>query len=194
MAQEITQMEVKKLFFTIAAILFSRRKFWQDFFSAVTSSEKNLQKDYALPVIAMVQLVKFPLIGTPRLAMYTALATFMLDIAALYLVTGGMLRLFDSGRAGASDTDATALAVFSLTPVWLVEPFYFLGGWSWLFAAVAAVYAVVILIDGLNVFFERNPPPVRSPLANASLLLVGVCIALFIVERGIIRLIDTLHV
>jgi hypothetical protein len=194
MAPEITQMDIKKLFFSIAAVLFSRRKFWQDYFSAGSSAEKNLQKDYVLPVIAMVQLVKFPLVGTPRLAMYTALATFMLDIAALYLVTGGMLRLLDSGRASASDTDAAALAAFSLTPLWLVEPFYFLGAWSWLFAVVAAVYAVVILIDGMNELFERNPPPVRAPIANASLLLVGVSIALFIVERGIIRLIDTLHV
>ncbi|MBM3423603.1 MAG: hypothetical protein FJY09_10245 [Chlorobi bacterium] len=187
-------MDIKRLFLSIAAVLFSRRKFLQDFFSARSSAELNLQKDYALPVIAMVQLVKFPLVGTPRLAMYTALATFMLDIAALYLVTGGMIRLLGSGQAAASDTDAAALAAFSLTPLWLVEPFYYFGGWSWLFASVAAVYAVVILIDGINELFKRNPPPVRVPHANASLLLVVVSIALFVVERGIIRLIDTLHV
>lgn len=194
MAEEITSMELKKLFFTIAAVLFSRRKFWQEFFSSGTDSESNIPKDYVLPVIAMVQLVKFPLIGTPRLAMITALLTFMLDIAALYLVSGGMLRLFDGSRSGVTDTAAAALAGFSLTPVLLAEPFYLLGGWSWLIAAAATGYAVIILHEGMSRLFKRDLSPLRPPVRNPALLLVGVSTALFIVERGFLRTLNTLPV
>jgi hypothetical protein len=194
MAQEITQMDLKNFFLTILAILFTPRRFWQEYSFRTPESGENLQKDYALPVIAMVQLMKFPIIGTPRLAMFNALATVVLDIAALYLITGVMLRLLERERIVLPETAATALAAFSLTPIWLAEPFYFLGGFSWLIAAVATGWAIRILGEGMRFLFERHPLSANPPQRNAALLIAVVSAAIFLVQRSFHRLIDTIPV
>lgn len=180
----------------MAAILFSFRQFWEEFFSQSSDvPQGNVLKDYSVPVIAMMQLVKFPLIGVPRLAMIVAIATFLVDVAALYLVAGGLSGFIDNGRNRSQPPEeATALAGFSLTPVWLVEPFFFIEGWNWLFAALSICYAFLICRSGLVVLAGRTMRPGRSAMRNSALLLVTVSTAVFFVERALLRLFNGLPI
>jgi len=185
MAQEIVAMSIKKLFSTIIALLFSHRQFWEDYRSGKAGVVDNVLKDYAVPVIALVQLVKFPLIGIPRQAMIIAIATFLVDVAALYLITGGIMRFFDGTPQNRQEQMITAVIGFSLTPVWLAEPFYFLGSWSWVFASAAILFSLFISANGFSLLFDRIN---QSAMRNSALLLVTVCVAVFVVERGMLRL------
>jgi len=185
MAQEIVAMSIKKLFSTIIALLFSHRQFWEDYRSGKAGVVDNVLKDYAVPVIALVQLVKFPLIGIPRQAMIIAIATFLVDVAALYLITGGIMRFFEGERQNRQEQIITAVIGFSLTPVWLAEPFYFLGNWSWVFASAAILFSLFISNNGFSLLFDRTN---QSAMRNSALLLVTVCLAVFVVERGMLRL------
>lgn len=198
MAQEIIRMDLKKLFATIEAVLFSYRSFWDGHFTTSKTGTPggNVLKDYSVPVIAMVQLVKFPVIGIPRQAMIVAIATFLVDIAALYLITGGMARFIDAEGQSQTEERMTSLAGFSLTPVWLAEPFYFIDGWNWLLAALAICYALLICRSGFLILGERylQPATARPVMRNSALLFVTVCAALFLVERGILRLFNELPI
>jgi len=190
-------MDLKKLFSTIAALLFSFRAFWEEYFSGERSGNQwNVLKDYSAPLIAMVQLLKFPIIGVPRQAMIVAIATFLVDIAALYLISGGMVRFVDTEGRRETEERVTALAGFSLTPVWLAEPFCFIDGWNWLFASLALGYAFLICRSGFLLLAERylQPAPSRPAMRNSALLFVTVCAALFLVERAILRLFNGLPI
>jgi len=59
-------MGVKELFSAIFSLLFQYRKFWKNLKEGATGDEFNVLRDYAVPVIALVQIAKFPLIGLPR--------------------------------------------------------------------------------------------------------------------------------
>ncbi len=170
------------------ALLFSHRQFWEDYRSGKAGVVENVLKDYAVPVIALVQLVKFPLIGVPRQAMIIAIATFLVDVAALYLITGGIMRFFEGERQKRQNRQEqmiTAVIGFSLTPVWLAEPFYFLESWSWVFASAAILFSLFISGNGFSLLFDRIN---QSAMRNSALLLVTVCLAVFVVERGMLRL------
>ncbi|MCF8383618.1 MAG: hypothetical protein K9G39_08535 [Chlorobium sp.] len=181
-------MDVKKLFLTIWAVLFSCRKFWTDFRAGAPGIGANVLKEYSVPVIAMVQLVKFPVIGTPRQAMITAIASFLADMAAIYLLAGGTMRLLDRENRNDIEESVTALTGFSLTPLWLVEPLCFIDGWNWLFSAAAIVYAMLLWRCGFFLLLERKAPPAGSALRNSSILLVAVSAAVFLLEKGMFRL------
>ncbi len=181
-------MDVKRLFLTIRAVLFSCRKFWTDFRAGSPGIGANVLKEYSVPVIAMVQLVKFPVIGVPRHAMITAIASFLADMAAIYLLAGGTMRLFDRERNSDVEESVTALTGFSLTPLWLAEPLFFIDGWNWLFAALAIVYATLLWRCGFLLLLERKTPSSGSALRNSSILLVAVSVAVFLLEKGMLRL------
>ena len=89
-------MGVKELFSAIVTLLFHYRKFWRDLKDVAVDDEFMALRDYAVPVIALVQLAKFPLIGQPRQAMMFSIADFLIDIAALYLMMGVQLFLVQS--------------------------------------------------------------------------------------------------
>jgi len=135
-----------------------------------------------------VQLVKFPVIGVPRQAMITAIASFLADVAAIYLLAGGAMRLFDRERRNDLEESVTALTGFALTPVWLAEPLCFIEGWNWLFAAAAIVYAVLLWRCGFLLLFAAEAQPGGSALRNSSMLLVAVSAAVFLLEKGMLRL------
>ncbi len=181
-------MGIKELFSSILTILFRYRKFWRELKADGRTEELDLQREYAVPVIALVQLMKFPLIGVPRTAMFFAIANFLVDVAALYLVTGGAAALL--ARSGAKNTQAKVLTIFcySMTPVWLFELFYFTGSWSWLFAAFALSYTLVISRNGLSVLFALDEALCAAAMRNVALFLVLVNGAAFLVIKALMRL------
>ena len=145
-------------------------------------------REYAVPVIALVQLLKFPLIGVPRSAMIFSIANFLVDIAVLYLVTGGAAALL--GRTGSRNTQAKMVTIFcySMTPVWLVELLYFTGSWSWVFAALALVYTLVISRNGLSVLFALDEALCGAAMRNVAFFLVMVNTVAFLVIKALMRL------
>ncbi len=182
-------MDVRKLFLTIRVVLFSCRKFWADFRASGSGSGANVLREYSVPVIAMVQLVKFPVIGVPRQAMITAIASFLADMAAVYLLAGGTMRLLDRENRNDIEEGVTALTGFSLTPVWLAEPLFFIDGWNWFFAAAAIVYAMVIWRCGFLLLLDRKSSPSGGgALRNSLFLLAAVSVAVFLLEKGMLRL------
>lgn len=121
----------------MAALLLQTRTFWQEFSAGRLPAGREVLGAYAVPVIAVVQVLKFPLVGEPRPAMFLAIATFVIDVAALQLAIGGASRLLER-QAGEPDADVPAIVAYAMTPVWLSEPFAFTGP-LWAGVAVLAI-------------------------------------------------------
>lgn len=190
MAQEVRSMGVKWLFRRLFSVLVHPVLFWKE----VRDGEAgvNAMKEYALPVIAMVQLCKFPVIGVPRTAMILTLVSFAVDVSVLYLVAGVLTRMIGTrSRATVSDRVMTVLS-YALTPLWIVEPLFFTGRITgMLFAAAALVYAVMIIRAGLAAMFDDMGKNIDGLHAKSALVLVMASSASFLVMRGLIRLFTT---
>ncbi|MEI6758210.1 MAG: hypothetical protein WCK85_10165 [Chlorobium sp.] len=181
-------MGVKELFSAIFTILFRYRKFWLDLRQSNSGEEFNVLRDYAVPVIALVQLAKFPLIGVPRSAMFFAGANFLIDIAALYLLAGGAAYLLDRERSESIQSGTLTVFSYAMTPVWIFELFCFTGNWSSLFAFFALAYTLVIARNGLVVLLRLDSALSATALRNIALLALTVNSATFLLVRALIRL------
>ncbi len=181
-------MGVKELFVAIATLLFRNRTLWRDLKEGISGKEFNVLREYAVPVIALVQLAKFPLIGVPQPAMFFAITNFLVDIAVLYLVAGGVGYLLGQERTENSKAMMLNVVCYSMTPVWLCELFYFTGLWSWLFAVTALSYTLVIGKNGLTCMLDLEPVASRPVLRNTALFVVLVNIVAFLLINAAMRL------
>ena len=181
-------MGTKELFSAIFTLLFRYRKFWRDRKEAAPNDEFNVLKDYAAPVIALVQIAKFPLIGQPRQAMIFAIANFLIDIAAIYLIMGGTAYLLSRERSERIKAGMVTVFCYSMTPVWIGELFYFTGSWSWLFAFLALSYALAIGKNGLAVMLDFEVAIPVNVLRNTALFVVTVNTSVFLLIRAVMRL------
>jgi hypothetical protein len=178
-------MGLKILFATVFAVLFTPGSFWRDLKNGDLS--QNPLKDYSLPVIAVVQLCKFPVIGVPRTAMMFSLVSFIVDVSVVYLLAGAIVYLIDREQPEAVQQRVLILLSYALTPVWLIEPFYFAGGWSWFFAAAALSYALVIGKSGMSVLLEEEVGRFEWLPARTAVLFIMVNTASYLLIRGLIR-------
>ena len=181
-------MGTKELFSAIFTLLFRYRKFWRDRKEAAPNDEFNVLKDYAAPVIALVQIAKFPLIGQPRQAMIFAIANFLIDIAAIYLIMGGTAYLLSRERSERIKAGMVTVFCYSMTPVWIGELFYFTGSWSWLFAFLALSYALAIGKNGLAVMLDFEVAIPVNVLRNTALFVATVNTSVFLLIRAVMRL------
>ncbi|NTW57221.1 MAG: hypothetical protein HGB20_09295 [Chlorobiaceae bacterium] len=181
-------MGVRALFSFIIAVLFRYRTFWMTLKENPPGDETALLRDYAVPVIALVQLAKFPLIGVPKSAMFYGLANFLIDVGALYIMVGGASYLAEHNRLKANPSGMLAVFCFSLTPVWISELFYFAGHWAWLAAVIGIVYAIVINRQGLVTFLGLEPSASGGLLRNIALLQVLTDFAVLMLLRAVMRL------
>ncbi|NMW21580.1 MAG: hypothetical protein HKK67_08110 [Chlorobiaceae bacterium] len=183
-------MGVKELFLAIFSLLFRYGNFWNDLKKREVThgDEFNVLRDYAVPVIALVQLAKFPLIGLPRPAMFFAIANFLIDIAGLYLMMGGAAYLFARENTETPQGGIVTVFCYSMTPVWLFELFYFTGRLSWLFAFIALSYALVIGRKGLAVMLDVISGVTGNALRNTALFVITVNTAVFLLIRAVMRL------
>lgn len=183
-------MGIKELLTAVFSLLFRNRRLWHSIRELPLDEEFNVQKDYAIPIIAFVQLLKFPLVGLPGRAMYFAIASFLIDIAALYLMTGGGAYLLAKEGEKNVPQKTNILFCFSMTPVWLGELFYFTGSWSWLFAALALGYALFAGRNGLKELFGLDLPLSGTQLTNTALLALTVNLSAFLLIRAVMRLLN----
>ena len=181
-------MSVTELFSAIFKLLFQNSSLWHDLEKGNEGDEYSVLREYAIPVIAMVQLVKFPLIGVPRAAMIVAIVNFLIDIAALYLMTGGAAYLLVQERTESIKVRTLTVFCYSMTPVWLFELFYFTGFPSWLFAVIALGYTLFIGRNGLKLLFDHEKPLSASALRNTALFVVVVNMLAFLLISSIMRL------
>ncbi len=181
-------MSVTELFSAIFRLLFHNSGLWHDLKKGSEGDESSVLREYAVPVIAMVQLVKFPLIGVPRTAMIVAIVNFLIDIAALYLMTGGAGYLLAQERTESIKARTLTVFCYALTPVWIFELFYFTGFPGWLFAFLALGYALVIGRKGLQHLIELDKPFSASALRNTALLVVMVNTVAFLLISSTMRL------
>jgi len=181
-------MGVKELFVAIFTLLFRNSSIWRDLKEGISGKEFNVLREYAVPVIALVQLAKFPLIGVPQPAMFFAITNFLVDIAVLYLVAGGVGYLLGQERTENSKAMMLNVVCYSMTPVWLCELFYFTGLWSWLFAVTALSYTLVIGKNGLTCVLDLEPVVSRPVLRNTALFVVMVNIVAFLLISAAMRL------
>jgi len=181
-------MGVKELFLAIFTLLFRNNSLWRDLKKGVPGEDFNVLREYAVPVIALVQLAKFPLIGVPQPAMLFAIINFLVDIAVLYLITGGVSYLVTREQSESGKAMMLNVIGYSMTPVWLVELLYFTGSRSWLFAVIALSYTLVIGKNGLTVLFDLEPAGSRPVLRNAAFIVVMVNIVAFLLIGAAMRL------
>ncbi len=178
-------MGLKWLFRTIFSVLFHPEAFWKE--TGVHRRDVNAMKDYAAPVIAMVQLCKLPFMAVPRAAMYLAVVSFVVDVAVLYLLSGLLVSVLGYDTPESVQDDVLNLLSFSLTPVWLAEPFYFTGPWRWLFISVAISHALLISRFGLRAMLEKEIPQVDAHFGKSAFLIAAATITSFMISNGLIR-------
>lgn len=181
-------MGVKELFVAVFKLLFHNRTFWSDLKTGFSGAEFNVLLEYAVPVIALIQLAKFPLIGVPQPAMFFTITNFLIDIAALYVMMGGAVFLLAGEQSERVKVMTLTVVCYSMTPVWLVELFSFTGLWSWLFAFFALIYTLVIGRNGLAVMLDLEGGVSFSALRNTALFVVLVNSVVFFLIRAAIRL------
>ncbi len=181
-------MGIKELFVAIVTLLFRNRTLWRTLKEELPGKEFNVLREYAVPVIALVQLAKFPMIGVPQPAMFFAITNFLMDIAVLYLVAGGVGYLTAREQSESSKAMVLKVVCYSMTPVWLVELFYFTGIQSWLFALLALSYALVIGKNGLTILLDLEPTLSRPVLRNSAFFVVLVNIVAFLLISAAMRL------
>jgi len=180
-------MSVTELFSAIFRLLFQNGRFWHDVEKGGERDEFSVLREYAVPVIAMVQLVKFPLIGVPRAAMIVAILNFLIDITALYFMTGGAAYLLAQERTESIKARTLTVFCYSMTPVWLFELFYFTGFPGWLFAILALSYTLFIGRNGIKLLFLDRPFS-TSALRNTALFVVVVNMVAFLLISSTMRL------
>lgn len=179
-------MGLKWIFTALFSVLFRPEVFWSD--ARERFREVNAMKDYAAPVIAIVQFVKLPFIGMPRMAMLLAVISFTVDVAVLYLLSGAIVSLAGSDRPESIQHDVMTVLSFSLTPVWLAEPFGFAGAWRWVVMAAALVYTLVIARTGMQSMLGNADPVVVETFSRQSAFLVAVAVMIsFLLQNGLIR-------
>ena len=181
-------MGVKELFVATITLLFRNSTLWRDLKEGIPGKEFNVLREYAVPVIALVQLAKFPLIGVPQSAMFFAITNFLVDIAVIYLITGGVGYLVAREQSESSKAMMLNVVCYSMTPVWLCELFYFTGHWSWLFAFIALSYTLLIGKNGLSVMFDLEPAVSRPVLRNVAFFVVMVNIVASLLINAAMRL------
>jgi len=181
-------MSISKFFSAIISVLFTPRRFWQSVSLTAESEQSDVLKDYAVPVIALVQLLKFPLIGVPRMAMFFSIAVFLVDCAAMYLLLGGVSSFSELSDKKESTGAIMRVLCHAMTPVWLVELLYFIHGWNLLFAFVAVAYALMLVRIGFSVMFKDDPERSAGLFRSTALLFTGVNMASFLVIMALVRL------
>jgi hypothetical protein len=181
-------MSVTELFSAIFRLLFHNSSLWRNLEKGSEGDGSRALREYAVPVIAMVQLVKFPLIGVPRSAMIFAIVNFLIDIAALYLMTGGAVYLLSQDRTESCKARTFTVFCYAMTPVWLFELFYFTGFPSWLFAFPALGYTLFIGRKGLKHLIEFDKPLAAPALRNTALFVVMINTVAFLLISSTMRL------
>ena len=179
-------MGLKWLFSTIFTVLFHPEAFWKD--GGGRRDGVNAMKDYAAPVIAMVQLVKLPLVGVPKPAMILAIVSFIVDVAVLYLLAGAIASAAGRDRKPPLQEDILSMLCYALTPVWLAEPFYFADAWRWLFLVGALVHAFLILKPGLHAMLDLETAQVDALTGKSALMTCAASLASFMAMTGLIRM------
>jgi hypothetical protein len=178
-------MGLKWLFAALFSVLFRPEVFWRD--ARERFREVNAMKEYAAPVIALAQFVKLPFIAVPRMAMLLAVIGFTVDVAVLWLLTGAMVSLAGAERPESIQHEVMTALCFSLTPMWLVEPFGFAGAWRWLVMAAAIVYTLFIARLGMQAMLGSGEPGVEVFSRKSAFLLAMAAMISFLLQGGLIR-------
>jgi hypothetical protein len=179
-------MGLKWIFTTMVSVLFRPDSFWKEYRERM--QEANAMRDYAAPVIAIVQLCKLPFIGVPRMAMLLSIISFTVDVAVLYLLSGAIVSIAGSAeRPEAIQNDVMMVLCYSLTPVWLAEPFLFTGSWRWLFMAVALVHTLFISRLGILAVLGHENPRIEAFSRKSGFLVAMATVISFTLINGLIR-------
>lgn len=183
-------MGLKALFMTIVSVLFHPEVFWTD--ARERLGEVNPMRDYAAPLITIAQLLKLPIVGVPRMAMVLAISGFVIDVAVLYLLAGAIGSLAGADRTEALQMDVMTILSFSLTPVWLAEPFYVLGVWRWLVMGAALMYAVLITRLGMYSLLGLETPKIETLWRKSGVLMATATFISFMLVGGLIHLLTSI--
>ncbi len=181
-------MGLKWLITTMFSVLFHPEAFWHD---REARHEVNAMRDYAAPLIAVVQFFKMPQVGVPRLAMIMAVVSFIIDVAVLYVLAGGIAALAGRHRRAEVQEGVLTMLCYVLTPLWLVEPFSFIAAWRWGFLALALLHAFVGLKAALPETFGAAMTA-ESLTWKADLMLAVAALASFVAMTGLMRIFTSL--
>lgn len=178
-------MGVKWLLAAMVSVLLLPDAFWRE--ARERLREMNAMKEYAAPVIALVQFAKLPFIAVPRMAMLLAVIGFTVDVAVLWLLSGALFSLAGSGRSESLRQDIMTVLSFSLTPAWLAEPFGFAGAWRWIVMAAALAHALFIARIGMQTMLAGEIPEIEAFAGKSALLIATAAMISFLLQSGLIR-------
>lgn len=178
-------MGLRWIFSMMVSVLLHPEEFWKR--ARQELRDVNALRDYAAPVIAMAQFLKLPFVGVPRMAMLLAIISFVIDVAVLFLLSGVILASCSREPSESVQRDIMTVLSFSLTPVWLAEPFYFSGWWRLVVTLAALVYAVVITRFGMSVLPEKTQCRNESFSRSSVFLVAAASLISFMLTSGLAR-------
>lgn len=178
-------MEIKAIAQAFMKALFRYPAMWRQLQNNPASTDGSMLRNYAVPIIALVQLLKFPLIGEPRPAMFLGIVSMLVDSAVLYVLAGGVLALLPISRTEEAKEQVMTVFCYALTPCWLAELAYGHGIWSILFALFAFVHALASSRQGLVSLLDLDVRIVSSKLTRVALFMLLICcISFFILSAA----------
>uniref|UniRef100_Q3AR34 Yip1 domain-containing protein n=1 Tax=Chlorobium chlorochromatii (strain CaD3) TaxID=340177 RepID=Q3AR34_CHLCH len=165
-------MDIKAIAQALGMAIFRYPALWRKLHHEPASNDGSMLRNYAVPIIALVQLLKFPLIGEPRPAMFLGIVSMLVDSAVLYVLAGGVLALLPIPRTEEAKGQVMTVFCYALTPCWLAELAYGHGVWSILIALFALLHALASSREGLVRLLSLEVQSASGALTRSAFFMV----------------------
>ena len=174
---------MRQFFLTIRDVILKPGKFWNDVSAAGGHDSLDALRSYAVPLVALAQIVKFPIIGVPRPAMIYGIINFILDVAVLYLLMGLYTAVLDEAHGKDGATAAALVPCFSLTPFWILEPLFLFDRIGLFFAGAGVLSALFIANTAVAVLYpHRLPLPAKVAYPLQLVTALGTMLTFFLMS------------
>ncbi len=174
---------MRQFFLTVRDVIFKPGEFWHDVSAAGGRDSLDALRSYAVPLIALAQIAKFPVIGVPRTAMIYGIINFVLDVAVLYLLMGLYTAFLDETRGKDGATVAALIPCFSLTPFWVLEPLFLFDRLGLFFAGAGVLTALFIANAAFTVLYpHRLPLPAKVSYPLQLVTALGTMLTFFLMN------------
>ena len=174
---------MRQFFLTIRDVIFKPGKFWSDVSAGGGHGSLDALRSYAVPLVALAQIAKFPIIGVPRTAMIYGIINFILDVAVLYLLMGLYTASLDEARGKDGATSAALIPCFSLTPFWILEPLFLFDRFGLFFAGAGVLCALFVANTAVAVLYpHRLPLPAKVSYRLQLVTALGTMLTFFLMS------------
>ncbi len=167
-------MVAKKFFQRLKGILLSPKSEWTVIADEPMYDVQDVMRDYALPILVSSVLVALVGVGITLKAVWASIAAFAVWLTALSLTTNVVSGVAMRFEAAADRLQATKLAVYGATPMWIA---WAISTWlpttvGWAMNVSGVGYGIALCVLGLSPVMKPPPHKQTGYAVVVSVLLV----------------------